>query len=63
MVEVNHKVFMVGIISLALMYMVALFCKVDGQAVLTILSGLIGILAGLMLPAPKVDNKSGVLKW
>ena len=62
MVEVNYKVFIVGLICLAVMYMTALFCDVDGQAVLTILSGLIGILAGLMLPAPKADNK-GVLKW
>ena len=63
MVELNYKVFIVGIIALAVMYMVALFCKVDGQAVLSLLSGLIGIIAGVMIPAPKTDNKKGVLKW
>jgi hypothetical protein len=63
MVELNYKIFIVGIIALAVMYMVALFCKVDGQAVLSLLSGLIGIIAGVMIPAPKTDNKKGVLKW
>ena len=62
MVEVNYKVFIIGMICLAIMYMVALFCDVDGEAVLSLLSGLIGLMAGVMLPAPKVD-KQGVLKW
>jgi hypothetical protein len=51
-----------GMICLAVMYMVALFCDVDGQAVLSILSGLIGLGAGVMIPSPKA-NKKGVLKW
>lgn len=62
MVELNYKVFMVGMICLAVMYMVALFCDVDGQAVLSILSGLLGMMAGIMLPPPKIDSK-GVMKW
>lgn len=64
MVELNYKIFIVAIIALATMYMVALFCDVDGTAVLSILSGLMGIIAGVMIPSPKqVKNKKGVLKW
>ena len=62
MVEVNYKVFMVGMICLAIMYMVALFCDVDGEAVLSLLSGLLGLMAGVMIPAPRV-NKEGMMKW
>lgn len=62
MVELNYKVFIVAIICLTVMYMVALFCKIDGQAVLSLLSGLIGIIAGVMIPAPKTNSK-GVMRW
>jgi predicted membrane-bound spermidine synthase len=64
MVELNYKIFIVGMICLAVMYMFALVYHVDGEAVLSILSGLIGMLAGIMIPAPKqVKGKRGVLKW
>jgi hypothetical protein len=62
MVELNYKIFIVGMVCLAIMYIVALICDVDGEAVLSILSGLIGMIAGIMIPAPKV-SKEGVLKW
>lgn len=62
MVKANYIVFIVGIAALAVMYMTALFMKVDGEAVLSILSGLIGLMAGIMIPAPK-STKKGVLKW
>lgn len=62
MVEANYKVFIVGMICLAVMYMVALFYDIDGESVLSLLSGLIGLMAGVMIPAPKTD-KNGVLKW
>lgn len=64
MVELNYKIFIVAIICLAVMYMTALILRVDGEAVLSLISGLIGILAGVMIPAPKqVKGKKGVLKW
>ena len=64
MVELNYKVFYFGMVCLAVMYVAALICDVDGEAVLSILSGLIGILAGVMIPSPKqVEGKKGVLKW
>ena len=64
MVELNYKIFIVAIICLAAMYMVALFKGADGEAVLSILSGLIGIIAGVMIPAPKqAKGKKGVLQW
>lgn len=62
MVELNYKVFMFGMVCLTIMYIACLIMGRDDTMIMTLISGFIGMIAGVMIPAPKTSKK-GVLKW
>lgn len=63
MVEVGIQIVMAAIISLTIICITAIICGHDSQAILYAIVGCIGMLGGVIIPTPKVDNKRGVLKW
>ena len=63
MVEINHKIVICGIICLTVIFIGLLYSQSNDQ---TLQMGIIGVIAlaiGVIIPSPKVDNKSGVLIW
>jgi len=64
MVELNYKVFIVGMICLVVMYVACLIIGHDETMIITLVAGFIGMATGVMIPSPtQVKNKKGVLKW
>ena len=63
MVELNYKIFITGMICLVVMYVACLIAGKDETIIMTMIAGLIGMVTGVMIPAPTNSNKKGVLKW
>jgi hypothetical protein len=63
MVEIDHKIIITGILSLTLIEMILIIFNHDSILLTSSILGAIGLAIGIVIPVPKIDNKSGVLKW
>ena len=63
MVEVSAKVVITGMICLTVIYMTLLLCNKEDSTIGITIVGVISLAIGVIIPAPKVDTKKGVLKW
>lgn len=63
MVEINYKIVMTAIIGLTIIAVAQMIYDGDNSTLGMMAVGAICLMAGVMLPTPKVDNKTGVLRW
>jgi uncharacterized integral membrane protein len=63
MVEINYKVVIAGFICLSIIYMTLIICNRESTTIGYMIVSAIALGIGVVIPAPKVDNKKGVLKW
>lgn len=63
MVEINYKIVITGILALAAIYMCMMICNRQNSIVEISIITAIALAIGVVIPSPKVDNKSGVLRW
>lgn len=63
MVEISAKIVITGIVCLTIIYVSLIACDHDGEAIGALIIGAISLAIGVVIPSPKVDNKSGVLRW
>lgn len=63
MVEIDHKIIITAIIALAVIEIVLIIANHDTELLHYAVVASIGLMAGIVIPMPKIDNKSGVLKW
>lgn len=63
MVDVDFKIVITGIISLSAIYMTMIICNHDTEIIGSMIVGAIALAIGVIIPSPKVDNKTGVLRW
>lgn len=64
MVKVDAKIVITGLICLTTIYIVMLINnKVDGTIGATIVGVIAFTIGAIAVPRPKIDNKTGVLKW
>ena len=62
-VEINYKIVICGIICLTIIYIALLLThNIDGT-IGAMIVGVIGLAIGVVIPSPKVDNKTGVMRW
>lgn len=62
MVEVNFKIVIVGLICLSIIQVVSMIISKSPEISPMILF-IIGMSIGVLVPSPKIDNKTGVLRW
>ena len=63
MVEIDYKIVITGMICLTIIYIALLITNhVDGT-IAAMIVGIIGLAIGVVIPSPKIDNKTGVLRW
>lgn len=63
MTRIDHRIIMTGIICLTIIYIALLVTKNMNGTIGTLIVGMIGLTIGVVLPAPKIDNRRGVLIW
>lgn len=63
MVEIDHKIVITAVIALMIIEITLILANHDTEALHYAIVGIIGLMAGVVLPTPKIDNKQGVLKW
>lgn len=63
MVEVDAKLAIVAVIALAVIYIFLIIYDHDSEVISTMIVGLIGMVVGVLVPSPIVDNRRGVLRW
>lgn len=63
MVEINHKIIITGILSLAAISITLILCNHDTPLTTNLILAIIGIAIGVVIPVPTINNKTGVLKW
>jgi hypothetical protein len=63
MVRIDHRILITAILCLTTIEIVLVISNHDSQTLHYAVVGTIGLMAGIVLPSPKINNKSGVLKW
>ena len=63
MAEIPIKIVMCGMICLAIIYLALIISGHDDSAIGYIIVGAIAGAIGFVIPAPKYEDKRGVLKW
>ena len=63
MVEIDHKIIITGILSLAARYMCMMICNRENSLIEISIITAIALAIGVVIPSPKIDNSKGVLKW
>lgn len=61
MVELNHKIFIWGMICLTLMYFACLIAGKDETLIMMLVSSLVSFGVGFVIPSPKNNTKKGTL--
>lgn len=64
MVEIKSSIVITGILGLTLIGMcMVIFDHIDQTIVTAIVGAIAFAIGAIAIPSPKVDNKSGVLRW
>lgn len=63
MVDINYKIIITAIVSLTIIELVLILCNHDTEAFNYAMIATIGLMAGVVIPMPKINNKRGVLIW
>lgn len=63
MAEIKASIVITGIICLTIIYTALLLCKQVDGTIGAMIVGAIALAIGVVIPSPKVDNKTGVLRW
>lgn len=63
MVEVDHKIIIVGLFCLTIIFVALLMADKLSETLGTFIIGMIGLAIGIVVPSPKINNKRGVLIW
>lgn len=63
MVEINYRIVICGMICLTIIYIGLLVAGRDDTTIGFLIITALALAMGIVLPSPKIDNKSGVLKW
>lgn len=63
MVEINYKIVIVAIVCLTSIVITQILCNKENTYLISAIVGAICLLAGVMLPQPKINNNNGVLMW
>jgi hypothetical protein len=63
-VEVKASIVMTGVIGLTLICIcMVIFDHIDNTIVTAIVGAIAFAIGAIAVPSPKVDNKTGVLRW
>ena len=63
MVEINHKIIITGILAFTLIEIILIIFDHDSILLTSSILGAIGLAIGIVIPVPKINNSTGVLKW
>ena len=64
MVEIKASIVITGIIGLSLIALcMIIFDHIDNTIVTAVVAALAFAIGAVAVPSPKVDNKTGVLRW
>ena len=62
-IEIDYKIVIVGIIGLTMIFVTLALTKQMNETLNSLIIGIIALAIGVVVPAPKIDNKQGVLRW
>lgn len=63
MVEINYKIVICGLVCLTTIYIGLIINGNTSETIGYLIITIIAMAIGVIIPAPKIDNKTGVLKW
>jgi hypothetical protein len=63
MVKVSYRIVITGMICLTVIYVALLVFDKPSPLIGECIIACIALSIGIILPAPKIDNRRGVLKW
>jgi|WetSurMetagenome_2_1015567.scaffolds.fasta_scaffold536443_3 hypothetical protein len=63
MVEIDFKIVIVGLMCLTAIYITSIILNHENDTIGLFIVSIIALAIGVIIPSPRIDNKTGVLRW